>query len=307
MRVIYGIGRLKLRKVSCIAVGVFDGLHLGHQAIIKKVVSISKTKKSLSVILTFFPHPDIIIKSKNKTPLLISLKHRINLIRSFGIDICIVIKFNKFFREIKARDFVLDILVKRCRMRDLVISKNFIFGKNREGNAKLIQKLSRDFNFKVHFQKELKINNQTISSTLIRRLINQGNLKQASRLLGRNVEVIGTVVGGDSRGRKLGFPTANIDPHHEVIPPKGVYLIEAWLNKKKILGLANIGTRPTFKRDKSQIIEIHLLNFKKNIYGKDLRIVFLKKLRSEKRFKQKSHLIEQIKRDIQRAKLFLSS
>ena len=154
---------------------------------------------------------------------------------------------------------------------------------------------------------KIKINNQTISSTLIRRLIIQGNLKQASGLLDRNVGVIGTVVGGDTRGRKLGFPTANIDPHHEVIPPKGVYLIEAWLGEGKIFGLANIGTCPTFKKDKSEIIEIHLLNFKRNIYGKDLRIVFIKKLRTEKRFKQKSHLIEQIKRDVKRAKLFFPS
>ncbi|MBL7197846.1 MAG: bifunctional riboflavin kinase/FAD synthetase [Candidatus Omnitrophica bacterium] len=306
MRVIYGIGRLKLTKASCIAVGVFDGLHRGHQSVIKKVVSIAKKNKSLSVILTFFPHPDSIVKSRKKSPLLISLKHRIDLIRSFGIDVCVVVRFNASFRKIKARDFISDILIKRCSMKDLVVSRNFIFGKDRIGNSVLIKKLARDFSFKVYFQPEVRADKDTVSSTLIRSLIRRGDLKGASKLLGRRVEVVGTVVGGDSRGRKLGFPTANIDPHHEVVPPKGVYIIEVWLAKKKMLGLANIGFRPTFKKDKREIIEIHLLNFRTNIYGEDLRIVFIKKLRCEKRFERKSHLIDQINRDIQQAKAFFS-
>ncbi|MFC1646484.1 riboflavin biosynthesis protein RibF, partial [Candidatus Omnitrophota bacterium] len=284
----------------------FDGLHRGHQSVIKKVVSIAKRKNALSVVLTFFPHPDSIIKSKSKSPLLISLRHRLSLISSFGIDVCIVVRFNNSFRKIKARDFISNILIKRCLMRDFVVSSNFIFGKDKTGNSGLINKLARDFNFKVHYQPKIKVNTKTISSTLIRSLIRSGDLYKARKLLGRRVEVVGTVVGGDSRGRILGFPTANIDPHHEVVPPKGVYAIEAWLGNKRLLGLANIGFRPTFKKDKREIIEIHLLNFKRNIYGKDLRIVFIKKLRCEKRFKQKSHLISQINRDIDQAKVFFS-
>ncbi|MFC1708535.1 bifunctional riboflavin kinase/FAD synthetase [Candidatus Omnitrophota bacterium] len=306
MKVIYGIGLLKLAKPSCVAVGVFDGLHRGHQTVIKKVVSIARKKKTQSVILTFFPHPDLVVKSSKKSPLLISLKHRLSLIKSFGVDICVVVRFSLGFRKIKAGDFVSNILLKRCQMKDLVVSRNFIFGKDRIGDYKLINKLSKDYNFRVHFLPEQRSNKKTISSTLIRSLISSGDLRGASKFLGRRVEVVGTVVGGDSRGRKIGFPTANIDPHHEVIPSKGVYIIEAWLNNKRLLGLANIGFRPTFKKHKREIIEIHLLNFKKNIYGKDLRVVFIKKLRTEKKFKQKSHLISQIYRDIQQAKTFFS-
>ncbi|MDD5617844.1 MAG: riboflavin kinase, partial [Candidatus Omnitrophica bacterium] len=158
----------------------------------------------------------------------------------------------------------------------------------------------------VYFQKDIKANSSIISSTLIRALIKNGNLEKASKLLGRRVEVVGTVIGGDKRGRKLGFPTANINPHHEVIPPKGVYLIEAWLVNKKLFGLANIGSRPTFNKEDNEIIEIHLLDFKRNIYGKDLRIVFLKKLRNEEGFRQKSQLIKQVDKDIEHARNFFS-
>lgn len=306
MKVIYGIGRLKLTKASCVTVGVFDGLHLGHQAIIKKVVSVARENNILSVVLTFFPHPDSIIKSKKISPLLISLKHRLALIASYGVDVCVVVKFDSAFKKITAENFISGILIKRCLIKYLIINRNFIFGKNREGNADLMKKISRKFNFEVSFQRDVRSDSHIVSSTLIRSLIRQGYLKAASKLLGRRVEVIGTVVGGDSRGRKLGFPTANIDPHHEVTPPKGVYLIQAWLGKRKLLGLANIGFRPTFKKEKKEIIEIHLLNFRKSIYGKDLRIVFMKRLRCEKRFAEKSHLIEQINRDIQQARSYFS-
>ena len=307
MKVIYGIGRLKLTKPSCVAVGVFDGLHRGHQAIIRKVISIAKKRKLQSVILTFFPHPDSIIKSEVKSPLLISLKHRLNLISSFEVDVCVVVKFNNKFRKISAKNFISDILIKKCQMKNLVISKDFIFGKDRIGNIKLTKKLSRDFDFNVSFQPQLKKNKKAISSTLVRSLIVKGNLKNASRLLGRRVEVVGTVIGGDSRGRNIGFPTANIDPHHEVIPPRGVYIIEAWLKNKRFYGIANIGFRPTFKKDKTEIIEIHLFGFKSNIYGKDLRIVFIKKLRNERHFRHKTDLIEQINKDIQQARSYFSA
>jgi riboflavin kinase/FMN adenylyltransferase len=306
MKVIYGIGRLKLSNKSCVAVGVFDGLHLGHRSIIKKAVSIARKNKALSVVLTFFPHPDSIIHSERKSPLLISLKHRLSLISALGVDVCVVVKFNTYFMNISADNFIRDILIKRLHMKFLVLNKNFTFGKGRTGNEKLIKRLSKKFNFRVYFQKDIKSNNHIISSTLIRSLIRSGNLKKASELLGRKVEVVGIVIGGDKRGRKIGFPTANIDPHHEVVPPKGVYLIEAYLSNRKLFGLANIGFRPTFKKEDSDTIEIHLLNFRENIYGKDIRVVFLKKLRKENKFKNKASLIKRINKDITQAKRFFS-
>jgi len=306
MKVIYGIGRLNFKNKSCVTVGVFDGLHLGHKSIIKKTIAIARRNKVLSAVLTFSPHPDSVIHSKNKSPLLISLKHRLSLINSLGVDVCVVVKFNSYFMNISAEKFISNILIKKFRMAFLVLNRNFTFGKDKVGNKGLIKKLSKDLNFKLYFQKDIKSSGNIISSTLIRSLIKEGNLEKASKLLGRKVEVIGTVIGGDKRGRKIGFPTANIDPHHEVIPPKGVYLIEAYLLNRKLLGLANIGLRPTFKKENKEVIEIHFLNFRKNIYGKDIRIVFLKKLRNEKKFRNKARLLDQIDKDIKQAKRFFS-
>lgn len=306
MRVIYGIGRLKLQKASCVAIGVFDGMHRGHQLIIKKAVAIAKKKNRTSVVVTFYPHPDVIIHTKHYSPLLMSLRHRLEVIRSFGVDICLVVRFDARFRKRSARDFVLDILIRRCHMKDLVVNRMFAFGKHKEGGEQFLKAIAKEIHYTLHLQKVLKHRGKIISSTLIRSLITHGQLKRATSLLGRDIEVIGTVVGGDSRGRKLGFPTANIDPHHEVIPPIGVYLIQAIVGKRTLFGVANIGYRPTFKRAQKEIIELHLLNFKRNIYGRDIRVIFKKRLRGEIHFTHKSILIEQIRKDIQNAHSFFS-
>jgi len=304
MRVVYGLGNIRFNKPSCVTIGVFDGVHRGHQAILKKVVSFARRNKILSIVLTFHPHPDSVVKRKKKSVSLISLKHRLYLISKLGIDACVVIRFNKRFKNIKPREFVEKILVKRCRMKHIFLGSNFLFGFNRKGTIGLLKDLSKEFGFRLHIQ-TLQINKQIpISSTLLRSLIQKGDLKKAEHLLGRNVELIGTVIGGNRLGRHLGFPTANIDPHHEVIPPRGVYLIEAWLGKRNIPGLANIGFRPTVKNTKEELIEVHLLNFKESIYGKDLRIVFLNKLRNEKKFASRALLMDRVQSDIRKARRF---
>ena len=306
MRVIYGIGRLKLQKASCIAIGVFDGMHRGHQLIIKKTVAIAKKKNLVSVVVTFHPHPDTIIHTKKYSPLLMSLKHRLDSIRSFGVDVCVVVRFDARFRERNARDFVSDILIRRCHMKDLVINRMFAFGKYKEGGEQFLKAIAKEMPFTLHFQKVLRYCGKIISSTLIRSLVMRGQLKCAVSLLGREIEVVGTVVGGDRRGRKLGFPTANIDPHHEVIPLRGVYLIQAIVGGRILAGLANIGSRPTFTKAQKEIIELHLLNFKRNIYGKDIRVIFKKRLRDEMQFRHEALLIEQIRKDIQSARSYFS-
>jgi len=302
MKVVYGIGNFRLKNSSCVTIGVFDGVHHGHQSILKKVVSFSRRKKLYSVVVTFHPHPDSILKKKKNSILLISLAHRLYLMHKLGIDVCVVIRFNKKFKKVEARKFIKDILVRRYRMKHLFLGRNFLFGNKKRGDINLLKKFSKELGFSLHSQKIERKGRTPISSTLLRSLIQKGNLKQAEKFLGRKVEVIGTVVGGDRLGRRLGFPTANIDPHHEVIPARGVYLIEAWLGKKRIPGLANIGFRPTVKKEREQLIEVHLFNFKREIYGRDLRIVFLKKIRSEKKFPSKSLLIKQIQSDIKHAR-----
>jgi len=304
MKVISASGNINLKRASCVTIGVFDGVHRGHKILIKRTVSFAKKNKLVSIVVTFDPHPELIIKRKKRQLLLISLNHRLSLISKLGVDICVILKFNKYFNHLKAEDFVNKILVNKLNMRHIFIGNNFLFGYKRAGSIELLKELAKKFGFKVHVQNLEKNKGNPISSTLLRRLIQRGYLKEAERLLDRKVEVVGRVIGGDHKGKKLGFPTANLSPDHEIIPPRGVYLIEAWLGKKRLVGLANIGICPTLKKIKKEIIEVHLLNFKKNIYGKELRIIFLGKLRDEKKFSKPSLLINQIKTDVRKAKEF---
>lgn len=306
MKVIFGTGRLNLKRESCVAIGVFDGLHRGHQRIIKKVVAVAKKTKRLSIVITFFPHPDAVVHKK-QAPLLMSLRHRLALIRSLGVDYCVVIRFDARFRRYSAEAFITEILIKRCRMKDLVLNRLFRFGKDKRGDAHFLAKLARRNNFTLHFQEVFCSHGAVVSSTLIRSLVMRGNLSRAAFLLGRDVDVVGTVVGGDRRGAKLGFPTANLDPHHEVIPGRGVYCVIAHIGAVCYQGVANIGVRPTFRQTQKELIELHLFGFKKKIYGKEVRVVFKKKLRNEIQFKNKDRLIAQIRKDIQRAQHFFST
>ena len=306
MKVIYGTGHLKLHKDSCVSVGVFDGVHRGHQSIIKKTVSLAKKKKFHSIIVTFYPHPDSVIYAKKFSPLLMSLKHRLALIASYGVDMCIVIRFDGHLRRMSARTFVADILVKRCRMKEFIVNRAFAFGKHQQGGVELLKNMAQEFDFLLHLLGAVRLGSQVISSTAIRSLIAAGKIKQAAALLGRDVEVIGTVVGGDTRGKRLGIPTANIDPHHEVIPLRGVYVAEAFLQSRRYYGVANIGFHPTFREAKQEIIELHILRFKRNIYGCEIRVIFKKRLRNERKFLKKQDLLAQIGRDIEKTRQYFS-
>ena len=304
MKVIYGIGRLRLKENSCVTVGVFDGVHRGHQDIIRRVVCVARTKKLQSVVITFFPHPEAVIHAKNVPPLLISLQHRLALIALLGVDVCVVVRFSPAIRAISAADFIEQILLAKCRMSVFVLSRNFSFGKNRRGTIALLKRYASTARFQLLFLRPRRVDTKIVSSTLIRFSIRSGKLAQAARFLGRRVEVLGTVVGGDRRGRTLGFPTANIDPHHEVIPPSGVYAVTAWIGAKRFVGVANIGKRPTFGASPLQTIELHIMRFQNKLYGRHVRIVFYQKVRNEQSFSHKEALIKQIRKDIRKTLVF---
>ena len=287
----------KLRKAfekTVVLIGVFDGLHRGHRCLIQKAVSLSRARNKKSVCVTFHPHP-------KKQPCLISLTHRLRLIEELGVDYCLVIKFNRRFSLVTAEDFVKDILVKFFHPEFIFIGENFRFGYQARGTVEVLKALSGIFGFKVRAIKELSAADKKISSRAIRHLIKAGELKEAQRLLGRRVSVLGTVISGAKRGRGLGYPTANINPHHEVLPASGVYAVKIFYREKEYRGICNIGTRPTFSPEDNQTIEAHLFNFKKNIYGQDLEIQFIRKIRDEKKFPGHSSLVEQIKKDHQKA------
>ncbi len=295
MKVIYGLNQIKKYKKPVVALGVFDGVHLGHRRILEAAVDKARRIKGTGIVVTFWPHPQ-----KEKS--LYSLEHRLRLIENIGIKACIVIKFNPQFSRIPAEDFIRNVLIKKIGADYIYIGRNFRFGKGAKGDAKVLRELSYIYNFGLKVFAVIKINKKPISSTHIRRLITEGKLEAATKLLSRPVSVLGTVIKGTSLGRELGFPTANINPHHEVLPPSGVYAVRIILNHHNLKGICYIGTKPTFKSYIAKHVEVFIFNFCKNIYGKYLEIQFIQKIREEKKFASCRFLIKQIKKDICAAK-----
>ena len=299
MKIIYGLKGIKKFKKPVVALGVFDGVHRGHRSILEETVRISRRIKGTSIALTFWPHPQ-----KRKS--LYSLEHRLRLIKEIGIDACIIINFSRNFAKISAEDFIKDILVKKIRAAYICIGRNFRFGQGVRGNFYTLQRLSGIYKFKIKVFKMLKFGGRAVSSTYIRSLITQGNLTSAKKLLLRPVSILGTVIKGSSLGKRLGFPTANINPHHEVVPPLGIYAVTVLLGNKRLNGLCYIGEKPTFHKCSKEHIEVYILNFKKNIYGKYLEIKFIKKIRRDKKFASAAALCLQIHKDIASSKTIFS-
>jgi riboflavin kinase/FMN adenylyltransferase len=306
MRVYFGVGQLN-RKFTrpILTIGIFDGVHVGHKYIIKKVVEEARRLKGTSIVLTFYPHPYRVLKPKRYLPLLISLEHRLKLISEMGVDVCIVQGFTEKFSRIDKLSFVKKILFEKIHPLQIFVGKDFNFGKDGLGNVRLLKKLGIIYSYKVKEISPKILDGKVISSSYIRNLILKGKLIKASRFLGRPVSVFGKIVRGCKRGKILGYPTANIDYSYEVLPPAGVYAVNINLGKKRLFGVANIGFRPSFNkriRQRKVAAEVHILDFHKRIYGKNIEIEFIKKIRSEKRFKKSSSLVRQIEKDIQKSK-----
>lgn len=292
-------------KRTVAAIGIFDGVHLGHKAIIKSAIKRARAVKRKSVVITFDPHPLKVLQPDKSIPLLMSTAHRVRLITELGVDLCLVLKFNKRFSNLEPRDFVKKILVDKLKVNEVYIGSDFVFGKDGIGDASLLQKFGRCYGFKVNVIPMVKVGGRVVSSTTIRNLIIKGRLKEATEMLGRPVTVFGTVIRGARRGKTLGYPTANIDPHHEAIPPSGVYAVWVRLRNRKYGGALYIGTRPTFG-EREPIIEVHIFNFCKLIYGEDIEIIFVKKLRGDRKFSSQQELIEQIRKDSLQAQRVLN-
>jgi len=302
MKIIYGISEIKKFKKPVVALGVFDGVHLGHRRILRETVKKARQINGTAVAVTFYPHP-------RKEQSLYALGHRLRLISELGIDACIVIKFSRSFSNISAVKFIKNILAAKIGAKFIYIGKNFRFGKSAFGNYRLLHKFSATYDYKIKAFNIIRVSHRLVSSTYIRKLITHGKLDTARKLLQKPVSVFGTVIKGISLARKLGFPTANIDPHHEILPPSGVYLVKVIFRKKNFRGVCNIGRKPTLLTKPEEIgagpqkhIEVFIFNFHKNIYGKDLEVQFIRKLRNEKKFPSLERLAKQIKKDISQAK-----
>lgn len=287
---------------SIAAIGIFDGVHIGHQLILNRVVRRARRLGEKSLVITFDPHPAVILNPQNVPPMIMSVSHRLRILEEIGFDACCVIPFTKRIARQEAWRFVRDFLAAKLGVSEIWVGKGFRFGRANLGTIELLKLLGKRYGFCVREITPIRLGSQKISSTKIRRLIEKGKLSKAEKLLGRPVSILGTVVRGGSLGRKIGFPTANLDPHHEAIPPRGVYTARVVLDGKCYRGAANIGIRPTLKRKKKSktTVEVHLIGFTGDLYGKDIELLFVKKLRGEKLFPSLKALANQIRKDIQR-------
>ena len=286
-----------LKSPSVITVGTFDGIHLGHQKLIKRVLDISKKENLNSIILSFRPHPKIVLNNNPEISLLNTLEEKKEILNSYDIDYFILKGFTKEFSRLSPLEFVRDILVKKLNAKHIVIGYDHHFGRNRDASVSQLKEFSKIFDFKVTEVKALVENNISVSSTKIRGFIKEGNFINANRFLGYNFVLSGQVNKGLGRGKKLGFPTANITiDKNKIKPGNGVYFVYSEFNDSVVYGMMNIGSNPTFN-DKKSSIEIHFFDFTENLYDLNISVRIVSKIRNEIKFKNADHLSNQLAKD----------
>jgi riboflavin kinase/FMN adenylyltransferase len=291
----------KIHKSSVVAIGNFDGLHLGHQKVLKEAKIKAKKEKLKFGLITFEPVPTMFFNKKIKNHRINSLSQKIYFLKKNKLDFLIVINFNKSFSNLSAEKFIKKILFKKLKSKYIFVSRNFKFGKKRLGNIDTLKNFEEKYFYKTIITTPYEKKNKIISSSLIRKIIHKGQMQEVKKLLGRTWCVEGEVIRGEQRGRKIGFPTCNIRLNSYTIPKIGVYAVEVKINNFKKKGIANIGYRPTFN-GKSLLLEVNIFGIKKNLYKKILKINFIKFIRTEKKFKNINQLKAQIKKDIITAK-----
>ena len=284
-----------------IAIGNFDGIHLGHQKVINEAKTMAKKNKFAFGLMTFEPVPVMFFNKKIKNHRITSFEQKKNQLKKLKLDFLITIKFNKNFSSLSAEEFIKKIIHKKTRCRFLYVSKNFRFGFKRKGNIETLKKFEKQYNFKNIIVKPFKKKRKTISSTFIRKKIRKGQIEEVNKLLNRNWSIKGKVIKGQRRGRKIGFPTCNLKLNSYVIPRLGVYAVKVKTNNISNSGIANIGYRPTFN-GQSLLLETNIFGINKNLYNKVITVGFKKFLRAEKKFKSIEYLKKQIKIDIKQAK-----
>ncbi|BBO72833.1 riboflavin biosynthesis protein [Desulfosarcina widdelii] len=296
-------------KSAVITIGNFDGVHIGHQALFHEVIERAEAMDGTAIAMTFDPHPIRVIKRNGNPPLITLYEQKAELIEKAGIDVLICIPFTMDFAALSARTFVEEILVKRIGMKAIVVGQDYTFGNRREGNVELLKQYAAEMGFEVIVAEWIQSTNadsDRISSTAIRELVMEGDMEKAGKMLGRNYQIRGTVARGRDRGGKLlGIPTANINLQDELCPKAGVYAVIVNYNGRRYPGVANIGYSPTFD-DNVFTVEAHILGFKKDIYGEKIMVNFVQRLRGEIKFSGIDELIEQIDRDIAKAREILA-
>lgn len=299
MRIYRDITEIDRTEKSVVTVGTFDGFHLGHQSILEQIKQIAAGNGFKSTIVTFEPHPRKVLGNSNGgISILTTLEEKLRIFREAQIDQVLIIPFTREFAKISPAEFVQNILVEKLSAKEIVIGHDHHFGRNREGGIAELQRLGKLFNFCVQQVPEYRQNGELISSSLIRSLLESGNVEKAAAFMGRPYAIFGTVIRGNGRGREIGFPTANLEVDHEdkLIPAEGVYAVDVLLNGAVYKGMMNIGRRPTFDFD-SLTLEVHIFNFSAYIYGEILEVRFKKYIRQEQKFSGIEELRSQLQKD----------
>ncbi len=306
MRLFHGTDNAEIARPTVLTLGVFDGLHLGHQLIMRTVVERARALDAVPTVLTFDPHPRAVLHPESAPPLLQTFDQKIEALGVLGIEQTIVVRFTHEFAQVRAEEFLRDVVQERLHARAVFLGRGFAFGFKREGDIELLRRVSAQLGFAADEVPEVRLRGQRISSSRIRELLAQGRVGLARRMLGRPYGVEGRVVRGHERGRTLGFPTANLHPQNRVIPAGGVYVTATLIDGAWRRSVTNIGTRPTFDRAGQPSIETYVMDWTGDLYGDVVRVRFLRRLRAERKFASVDELKRQIDYDTARARAYFT-
>ena len=299
--------RARPRKV-CVAIGVFDGVHLGHQQVIRQTLGDARQHEGVPVVITFDRHPNAVVAPDRVPPMLHSLPQKLRAIESLGIANTLLIRFDRAFSEQTGEQFIRSLARDFGHLHSVCVGSEFTFGHKRSGNVALLKQLGAELKFIVHGLAAVSLDGEPVSSTRIREAVRTGDLDSASQMLGREYSIAGSVIRGDQLGRKLGFPTANLEVAGLILPPNGVYAVHARVAGREHRGALNLGLRPTLANPTPRLqCEVHLLDFAEEIYGEELELTFATKLRDEQKVPDLAALQSQIHRDLAAARACFSA
>ena len=304
MRLFHGHDNAGIARPTVLTLGVFDGLHLGHQLIVRTVVERARAVRAVPTVITFDPHPRAVLHPRSAPPLLQTLDQKVEALGLLGVEQTIVVPFTREFAQLRAREFLRDVIYERLQAREVYLGRGFAFGRGREGDIKLLKSVSAELGFVAEEVPEVRLRGQRISSSLIRELLSGGRVNLARRMLGRPYGVEGRVVRGRERGRTIGFPTANLQPRNRVIPRRGVYVTATLIEGAWRRSVRNVGVRPTFESEAEPSVETYVMDWEGDLYGDVVRVRFLRRLRDEMKFDSVEALKRQIDRDVSRAGSF---
>ena len=311
MQVYNSLSEIPYDKNRFITIGSFDGVHRGHGFIIKSLIMAARSNSLKSLVITFEPHPRFVVGGNfaEEFRILTDIEEKTELLSNFGIDELLILPFTKEFSQTKAEEFLQKFLIEKIGFNNILAGYDNFFGQNRSGSSSLLEEYSTKFDYEVTTPGIFRFDNMIISSSLIRRLIRNGSIEEAGRLLGRAYNLNGKIVDGNHLGRTLGFPTINIIPNdlHKLIPGRGVYLTRSQLNGKFYYGMGNIGLRPTLTHDVSPTLEINLFDFSENVYGKPVKTEFLRFIRPEIKFSNAENLVKQMQNDKKKCSELINS